>query len=96
MYRIARIVGIVVVIGIFLLGSASAEVTIKFWHAMSGERIELLAGMAEEFNNTHEGITVEAQYIGSYNDTPLIKRLRRLKPGMRHMCSSYMKLARVR
>jgi sn-glycerol 3-phosphate transport system substrate-binding protein len=56
------------------------DITIKFWHAMSGERIELLAGMAEEFNATHDGITVEAEYIGSYNDT-LNKTIASFKAG---------------
>ncbi|MFQ5485952.1 MAG: hypothetical protein ACE5DO_11560 [Desulfobacterales bacterium] len=44
--------------------SVQAEVKIKFWHAMSGKRIDLLKGMATDFNKTHAGITVEAQYVG--------------------------------
>ncbi|RMF91248.1 MAG: ABC transporter substrate-binding protein [Nitrospinota bacterium] len=59
---------------------AHAEVTIKFWHAMSGSRIDLLKGMAEQFNKTHPGITVQAQYIGSYNET-LNKTIAAVKAG---------------
>lgn len=57
-----------------------AEIKIKFWHAMSGKRIDLLKGMAEEFNKTHPGITVEAQYVGSYNET-LNKTIAAVKAG---------------
>jgi len=47
---------------------------------MAGKRIDLLKGMAEEFNKTHPGITVDAQYIGSYNDT-LNKTIAAVKAG---------------
>lgn len=59
---------------------ALAEVNIKFWHAMSGSRINLLKGMAEDFNKAHPGITVESQYIGSYNET-LNKTVAAVKAG---------------
>ena len=61
-------------------GPVQAEVKVKFWHAMSGKRIELLKGMAEDFNRTHPGITVQAQYIGSYNET-LNKTISAVKAG---------------
>ncbi len=64
----------------FAVTSAQAAVTVKFWHAMSGSRIDLLKGMAEDFNQTHPGITVEAQYIGSYNET-LNKTIAAVKAG---------------
>jgi sn-glycerol 3-phosphate transport system substrate-binding protein len=64
----------------FAATSTRAELKIKFWHAMSGSRIELLKGMAEAFNNTHPSITVEAQYIGSYNET-LNKTIAAVKAG---------------
>lgn len=78
--QIAGILGITLLISALMISSAFAEVTVKFWHAMAGDRIELLAGMAEEFNNTHEGITVQAEYIGSYNDT-LNKTIAAFKAG---------------
>ncbi len=61
-------------------GVAQAEVKVRFWHAMSGKRIDLLKGMAADFNKTHPGITVEAQYIGSYNET-LNKTIAAVKAG---------------
>jgi sn-glycerol 3-phosphate transport system substrate-binding protein len=46
-----------------------SKVTIEFWHAMSGWRIELLENMAKEFMATHPDIQVNVQYTGSYLDT---------------------------
>lgn len=46
-----------------------SKVTIEFWHAMSGWRIELLENMAKEFMATHPDIQVNVQYTGSYRDT---------------------------
>jgi sn-glycerol 3-phosphate transport system substrate-binding protein len=80
MKRLVVIIGLVLLISLMISTSVFAEVMVKFWHAMGGERIELLAGMAEDFNNTHEGITVEAQYIGSYADT-LNKTIAAVKAG---------------
>lgn len=80
MRRVVVILGLTLLISIMVSTSVFAEVTVKFWHAMAGDRIELLAGMAEEFNKTHEGITVEAEYIGSYNDT-LNKTIAAFKAG---------------
>jgi sn-glycerol 3-phosphate transport system substrate-binding protein len=62
------------------VNSVQAEVKVKFWHAMSGKRIDLLKGMAADFNQSHPGITVEAQYIGSYNET-LNKTISAVKAG---------------
>jgi sn-glycerol 3-phosphate transport system substrate-binding protein len=71
------------VLSLFLslsVNSVQAEVKIKFWHAMSGKRIDLLKGLAEDFNKTHPGITVESQFIGSYNET-LNKTIAAVKAG---------------
>ena len=71
------------IISLFLflsVNSVRAEVNIKFWHAMSGTRIDLLKGMAADFNKTHSGITVESQYVGSYNET-LNKTISAVKAG---------------
>jgi sn-glycerol 3-phosphate transport system substrate-binding protein len=64
----------------FFATPVQAEIKVKFWHAMSGGRIDLLKGMAEDFNKTHPGITVESQYVGSYNDT-LNKTIAAVKAG---------------
>ena len=43
--------------------------TVMYWHQHSREREEGLAAMVERFNATNEwGITVNAEYAGSYND----------------------------
>lgn len=47
----------------------SAEVTIEFWHAMSGTRIDLIQGIVDDFMEENPNITVKVQYAGSYNDT---------------------------
>ena len=66
-------IAVVVAVGIAIFQlqeEAVPEVSqIKFWHAMSGKRIELLKGLAEDFEKTHPGIKVDIQYTGSYNDT---------------------------
>jgi len=48
---------------------ASAPVTIEFWHAMSGTRIDLIQGIVNDFMKANPNITVKVQYTGSYNDT---------------------------
>jgi len=78
-----RYVIVFFVISVFLFLSVNlvqAEVKVKFWHAMSGKRIDLLKGLAEDFNKTHPGITVESQYVGSYNET-LNKTIAAVKAG---------------
>jgi sn-glycerol 3-phosphate transport system substrate-binding protein len=44
-------------------------VTIQFWHAMGGSRIELIQGIVDDFMEENPNISVEVQYTGSYNDT---------------------------
>ncbi len=48
---------------------AQEDVTIEFWHAMGGHNLEIVNTLVERFNETHEGIIVQAQNTGSYNDT---------------------------
>lgn len=50
--------------------SAEEGTTITFWHAMGGTNGEALTYLVDKFNaeNT-EGITVEAVYQGSYDDS---------------------------
>ena len=78
-----RYVIMLFVVSLFLFFAVTpgyAEIKVKFWHAMSGTRIDLLKGMAEDFNKTHPGITVEAQFVGSYNET-LNKTIAAVKAG---------------
>ena len=44
-------------------------VTIQFWHAMGGARIDLIQGIVDDFMKKNPNITVDVQYTGSYNDT---------------------------
>ena len=44
-------------------------VTIQFWHAMGGSRIDLIQGIVDDFMKANPNIKVEVQYTGSYNDT---------------------------
>jgi sn-glycerol 3-phosphate transport system substrate-binding protein len=46
-----------------------APVSIEFWHAMSGDRIDLIQSIVDDFMAENPNITVEVQYSGSYNDT---------------------------
>lgn len=63
------------------VSSWGAEVTIKFWHAMSGKRIELLKNLSRDFEKSHPGIKVDVQYTGSYNDT-LNKTISAIRAGL--------------
>jgi sn-glycerol 3-phosphate transport system substrate-binding protein len=40
-----------------------------FWHAMGGSRVELIAGMVDDFNAAHPNINVTVEFKGSYRDT---------------------------
>ncbi|MCD6397824.1 MAG: ABC transporter substrate-binding protein [Spirochaetaceae bacterium] len=44
-------------------------VTIEFWHAMGGTRIDLIQGIVDDFMKENPNITVKVQYTGSYGDT---------------------------
>ncbi len=46
-----------------------AQVTIGFWHAMSGDRIELIQSIVDKFMAENPNISVDVQYTGSYNET---------------------------
>lgn len=44
-------------------------VTIEFWHAMSGNLGELVDELVARFNDSQDGIVVNATFQGSYDDT---------------------------
>ncbi|WP_457755644.1 ABC transporter substrate-binding protein [Thermodesulfatator indicus] len=48
---------------------AAEKIKITFWHAMGGSRAAFINRMVEDFNYTHPGIEVKAEYKGSYRDT---------------------------
>ncbi len=64
----------------FSLVSAQDEIQISFWHAMSGSRGEVVQELVDEFNETHPGIEVVAEFSGSYADT-LTKALAAVRAG---------------
>lgn len=45
------------------------EVTLEFWHAMGGNLGELVDELVARFNDSQDGIVVNATYQGSYDDT---------------------------
>jgi sn-glycerol 3-phosphate transport system substrate-binding protein len=44
-------------------------VELKFWHAMSGGRLEPVNTLVERFNESHPNIHVEATFSGTYEET---------------------------
>lgn len=64
----------------FSLVSAQDDIQISFWHAMSGSRGEVVQELVDEFNETHPGIEVVAEFSGSYADT-LTKALAAVRAG---------------
>ncbi len=48
---------------------AAQKVKITFWHAFGGGRTAFIQRMVDDFNYTHPGIEVKAEYKGSYRDT---------------------------
>jgi sn-glycerol 3-phosphate transport system substrate-binding protein len=51
-----------------LAGVSAKETTIQFWHAMGGHNMEVVNSLVDQFNKTHSGIKVEAQFAGTYDD----------------------------
>ena len=48
---------------------AGDAITLEFWHAMGGNLGELVDELVVRFNESQEGIVVNATYQGSYDDT---------------------------
>jgi sn-glycerol 3-phosphate transport system substrate-binding protein len=44
-------------------------ITLEFWHAMGGNLGELVNELVQRFNDSQDGIVVNATYQGSYDDT---------------------------
>ncbi|HDJ30001.1 MAG TPA: ABC transporter substrate-binding protein [Candidatus Acetothermia bacterium] len=64
------VVALLVLLSISALAFAQEKVIhITFWHAFGGGRMHLIERVVEEFNYTHAGIEVTAEYKGSYRDT---------------------------
>lgn len=48
--------------------SLAAKTKIEFWHAMGGDRIELIQSWADEFMKENPDVEVKTQYAGTYDD----------------------------
>lgn len=51
------------------IGALAQTITIDFWHAMSGSRLQALENLVNSFNEAHPGIHVNAQFTGTYEET---------------------------
>jgi len=73
MVVIALLITMILPFAVFAGGSVevdeSATVSIEFWHAMSGARVDLIQGIVDKFMAENPNIKVDVQYTGSYNDT---------------------------
>lgn len=73
MIVVAMLITMILPFAVFAGGSVevdeSATVSIEFWHAMSGARIDLIQGIVDKFMAENPNIKVDVQYTGSYNDT---------------------------
>lgn len=49
--------------------SAQDPIEIKFWHAMSGSRADVVQGLVDQFNTANPDVMVVAEYTGSYAET---------------------------
>lgn len=51
------------------VAEATEVITLEFWHAMGGNLGELVNELTARFNESQDGIVVNATYQGSYDDT---------------------------
>ncbi len=64
-FRVA-LVGLLLVVGLVLPGSAAGPIRVTFWHGMSGVLLEPVNELTRDFNALNPGIVVNAQYQGTY------------------------------
>lgn len=56
-------------LGIVAYPVLATEVSIQFWHSMSGEKGKIVSEMVEEFNKANAGkIKAQAQFVGTYEE----------------------------
>lgn len=51
------------------LAQAQEQVELVFWHGMGGNAGEALQKLVDQFNESQDGIVVDAQYQGTYDET---------------------------
>ena len=74
---IKKIISVIILAVLFVGNFGLATVGVKaqdsvelvFWHAMGGSAGEALQALVDEFNASQDGIVVNAQYQGSYDET---------------------------
>ena len=78
---VSMIVFAAIFTSLFAVGAfaeADEPIHLVFWHGMSGTNGEIINYIVETFNESHDGIEVEAQYQGSYEES-----INKLKAAMR-------------
>ena len=70
LFKTARVTVFAVLI-LVLSGITSAQdtITLEFWHAMGGELGEVVDTLVARFNESQDGIVVNATFQGTYDDT---------------------------
>lgn len=66
-YRVSMMM--VFVIALFVPVQAQDAVELEFWHAMGGDLGEVVDELVARFNESQDGIVVNATFQGSYDDT---------------------------
>ncbi|WP_394196818.1 ABC transporter substrate-binding protein [Litoreibacter albidus] len=83
-------VGLLALLGATTL--VSADVTVEFWHSFGGGSGEALAQIIENFEAENDGITIDAQEIGNYND--IVTKLQAAIPAQRAPDAVIMEVTR--
>ncbi|CAN0656516.1 multiple sugar transport system substrate-binding protein (plasmid) [Nitratireductor aquimarinus] len=72
--------------------SASADVTVEFWHSFNNAAGEALNQIIEAFEKDNPGIEIDAQHIGNYND--IVAKLQAAIPAKREPDAVIMEVTR--
>ncbi|GHA25600.1 ABC transporter substrate-binding protein [Devosia pacifica] len=72
--------------------SASAQVTVEFWHSFGGSSGEALAQIIENFEAANPDITIEAEHVGNYED--IVTQLQAAIPAGREPDAVIMEVTR--
>lgn len=60
---------ILVLAALLAVSAAYAQVTVEFWHAMTGKNGEMVQAICDKFNASQKNFKVVPVYKGSYSDT---------------------------
>lgn len=73
-------------------GTATADVTVEFWHSFSSESGAVLDEIVADFEAANPGIEIDAQHIGNYND--IVTKLQAAIPARRAPDAVIMEVTR--